>query len=62
VSSVTDPLGSLLRAAHLLSPVDLASTVAAQARALGATETVLYLVDHEQVTLLPLSGGASRSV
>jgi serine phosphatase RsbU (regulator of sigma subunit) len=56
VSSVTDPLGVLLRAAHLLSPVDLASTVAAQARALGATETVLYLADYEQVTLLPLSG------
>jgi serine phosphatase RsbU (regulator of sigma subunit) len=53
---VTDPLSSLLRAAHLLSPVDLASTVAAQAQALGAAEIVLYLADYEQVTLLPLSG------
>ncbi|MDP9427359.1 MAG: serine/threonine-protein phosphatase [Actinomycetota bacterium] len=53
---MTDPLSSLLRAAHLLFPVDLASTVAAQARALGAIETVLYLADYEQVTLLPLSG------
>jgi serine phosphatase RsbU (regulator of sigma subunit) len=53
---VTDPLGSLLRASHLLAPDELAATVAAQARRMGVWETVLYLADYEQVTLLPLPG------
>src|SRR3954471_8321349 len=53
---VVDPLVSLLRASHLLAPDDLASMVAAHARSLGARETVLYLADYEQVTLLPLPG------
>jgi hypothetical protein len=46
---VVDPLRSLLHASHLLAPDDLASTVAAHARSMGARETVLYLVDYEQV-------------
>jgi serine phosphatase RsbU (regulator of sigma subunit) len=54
--AVTEPLRSLLRASHLLAPDDLAATVAAHARMLGAGETVLYLADYEQVTLLPLPG------
>ncbi|MGK5112263.1 MULTISPECIES: PP2C family protein-serine/threonine phosphatase [unclassified Geodermatophilus] len=53
---MTDPLSSLLRAAHLLSPANLAATVAAHGRAMGIAETVLYLADYEQVTLLPLPG------
>lgn len=53
---MTDPLSSLLRAAHLLSPSRLASVVAAHGRELGVSETVLYLADYEQVTLLPLPG------
>jgi hypothetical protein len=53
---VVDPLVSLLRASHLLAPDDLASMVAAHARSLGARETVIYLADYEQVTLLPLPG------
>jgi hypothetical protein len=53
---VTDPLSSLLRASHLLAPADLAGVVAAHARGLGAVETVLYLADYGQVTLLPLTG------
>ncbi len=53
---VSDPLTSLLRASHLLAPADLAAVVAAHARGLGAIETVLYLADYEQVTLLPLPG------
>ena len=53
---MVDPLRSLLHASHLLAPDDLASTVAAHARALGARETVLYLVDYEQATLVPLRG------
>src|SRR3954454_6571754 len=53
---VVDPLVSLLRASHLLAPDDLASMVAAHARSMGARETVLYLADYQQATLLPLPG------
>jgi hypothetical protein len=53
---VTDPLSSLLRAAHLMSPSRLATTVATHGRALGVAETVLYLADYEQVALLPVPG------
>jgi hypothetical protein len=53
---VTDPLVSLLDASHLMAPDDLAATVAATARHLGVRETVLYLADYGQTTLLPLAG------
>ncbi len=53
---MTDPLRSLLRASHLLAPHDLPAAVAAEARALGVTETVLYLADYEQAVLVPLPG------
>ena len=53
---MTDPLASLLRAARLMSPSRLASTVAAHAGAVGVTEIVLYLADYESATLLPLPG------
>ena len=53
---MTDALSVLLRSSHLLAPDDLAATAAAAARRLGVRETVLYLADYEQVTLLPLSG------
>jgi len=53
---MTEPLRSLLHASHLLAPDDLAATVAVHARVLGARETVLYLADYEQATLLPLPG------
>jgi serine phosphatase RsbU (regulator of sigma subunit) len=53
---VTDALSSLLRASHLLAPDGLAATAAAEARRMGVRETVLYLADYEQVTLLPLPG------
>jgi serine phosphatase RsbU (regulator of sigma subunit) len=53
---VTEPLRSLLHGSHLLAPDDLAATVGAHARMLGARETVLYLADYEQATLLPLPG------
>jgi hypothetical protein len=46
----------LLHASHLLAPDDLASMVAAHARSIGARETVIYLVDYEQATLVPLPG------
>jgi serine phosphatase RsbU (regulator of sigma subunit) len=54
--AVTEPLRSLLHGSHLLAPDDLAATVAAHARMVGARETVLYLADYEQATLLPLPG------
>jgi hypothetical protein len=54
--SVTDPLTSLLNASHVLAPDGLAAAVAAHAQQLGAVETVLYLADYAQVTLLPLPG------
>src|SRR3712207_7338810 len=38
------------------SPANLAATVTAYGRELGIAETVLYLADYEQVTLLPLPG------
>jgi serine phosphatase RsbU (regulator of sigma subunit) len=53
---VTEPLRSLLHASHLLAPDDLAATVAAHARRMGVRETVIYLADYEQTTLLPLPG------
>jgi serine phosphatase RsbU (regulator of sigma subunit) len=39
-----------------MSPSRLASIVAAHGRAMGVSETVLYLADYEQVILLPLPG------
>ena len=53
---MTDALGALLRASHLLAPDDLAPTAAAEARRMGVRETVLYLADYEQATLFPLTG------
>jgi hypothetical protein len=54
--SVTEALSSLLRASRLLAPDNLAATAAAEARRMGVRDTVLYLADYEQATLLPLSG------
>ncbi|SDF02958.1 Serine phosphatase RsbU, regulator of sigma subunit [Blastococcus aurantiacus] len=52
----TESLRSLLAACHLLAPDELAATVADRCTQLGARETVLYLADYEQVTLLPVPG------
>jgi serine phosphatase RsbU (regulator of sigma subunit) len=54
--AVTEPLRSLLHVSHLLAPDDLAATVTGHARMLGVRESVLYLADYEQATLLPLPG------
>ena len=51
-----DPLRSLLRDIHLLAPDQLSAAVAARGRELGARETVVYLVDYEQLLLQPLRG------
>jgi len=51
-----DPLRSLLRDIHLLAPDQLSAAVATHGRGLGARETVVYLVDYEQLLLQPLRG------
>ncbi|WP_324277219.1 PP2C family protein-serine/threonine phosphatase [Blastococcus brunescens] len=51
-----DPIRQLLRESHLLSADQVAPTVAARAADLGFLETVIYLADYEQVSLLPLPG------
>ena len=51
-----DPLRALLRNVHLLAPDRLSAVVAAHGRGLGARETVVYLVDYEQLLLQPLRG------
>ena len=53
---MSEPLKSLLHSSHLLAPDDLAASVAAHTQGLGVRETVLYLTDYEQTTLLPLPG------
>ena len=46
----------LLAATHLSRPSDLAAEAAARARPLDIEDVVLYLVDYEQTTLVPLGG------
>jgi len=53
---VPDALRSLLQECHLLPPDEFAGIVAAHAAGLGARETVLYLADYGQASLLPLPG------
>ena len=53
---MTRALSALLKASHLLATADLPASVAAHARMMGVRETVLYLADYEQVTLVPLPG------
>lgn len=45
----------LLRSSHLAGPDDLPALVSAASAELGAGPAVLYLVDHDQVTLVPLA-------
>jgi serine phosphatase RsbU (regulator of sigma subunit) len=45
----------LLRRTHLSAPGDLAAVVADQARSVGAEDVVLYLIDYEAGTLVPLA-------
>ena len=47
----------LLRATHLAGPDDLPALVDAAAEALGVERGVLYLVDYDQVQLVPLVAG-----
>ncbi|MFL6136805.1 MAG: PP2C family protein-serine/threonine phosphatase [Frankiaceae bacterium] len=47
-------LSGLLDAARFSVPDDVASLLAGQGKALGATSVIVYLVDHEQYVLVPL--------
>lgn len=49
-------LGSILERSSLTAPDDVPDLVAEHARMLGALEAVLYRVDYEQVSLMPLGG------
>ncbi|HEX3707806.1 MAG TPA: PP2C family protein-serine/threonine phosphatase [Mycobacteriales bacterium] len=51
-----------LRRTHLSAPSDIATVAAEEAAAFGATETVIYLVDHEQRTLVPLRTDATQQL
>jgi hypothetical protein len=55
-TSIANMLNELLRRAYLSAPSDLAAVIADQARGIGAHDVVLYLIDYEQRTLVPLSG------
>ena len=44
----------VLRRTHLSAPAQLAAVVAEEARAVGIDSLVLYLVDYEQKTLIPV--------
>jgi serine phosphatase RsbU (regulator of sigma subunit) len=52
---------ALLQQSHLVAPDRLPDLVAACARRLGSVETVVYLVDYEQDTLLPVHGTAAAA-
>src|SRR3712207_3356999 len=47
-------LQELLRRTHLSAPDALATAVAEEARAIGARDVVMYVVDYEQKTLVPV--------
>jgi hypothetical protein len=55
---VQDLLHELLRRSHLSTPADLALVIADQARTIGARDVVLYLIDYEQRTLVPVPADA----
>ena len=53
---VLDALRSLLRSSRVSGPDDLPALVAAAGLLLGAEQTVLHLVDDDQIALVPLTG------
>jgi len=55
----TDPLRRLLRQSHHARPDDLPEMAMQAAPLVGATAIVVYVVDHAQRLLLPLSGGSA---
>ena len=55
-TAVSAMLTELLRRTHLCAPADLAAVVADPVRRIGAHDVVVYLIDYEQRTLVPLPG------
>lgn len=45
---------SFLRRTHLSAPADIATVAVEEAAAFGANDVIIYLVDYEQRTLVPL--------
>jgi hypothetical protein len=62
---VDDPglalLGQLLDGSHDLAPDQLVAAVTQAGKALDAEDVAIYLVDYEQVVLVPLPGGTDRA-
>jgi serine phosphatase RsbU (regulator of sigma subunit) len=56
VSSGDDILGQALRASHQMEPADLVAVLAEGAKAIGAREVALLVVDYDQRLLVPLPG------
>ena len=50
-------LSELLRRTHLSAPSDLARVIAEQAASIGAHDLVVYLIDYDQNTLMPVPAG-----
>jgi len=55
-AAVSAMINELLRRTHLSAPSDLAAVIADPPRRIGARNVVLYLIDYEQQSLVPLRG------
>ena len=53
-------LSEVLRRSHLCAPSEVPAIIAEESAAIGADDVVLYLVDYDQTTLIPLLGPVSR--
>jgi Stage II sporulation protein E (SpoIIE) len=56
-----DLLGHLLEASHDLEPDEIVAAVARAGQALDADDVAIYLVDYEQVLLVPIPDGTDRA-
>jgi Stage II sporulation protein E (SpoIIE) len=55
-AAITEMLNEVLRRTYLSTPSNLPAVVADQARCIGARDVVLYLIDYEHRTLVPVGG------
>jgi hypothetical protein len=61
-TAVSAMLTELLRRTHLSAPSELAAVVANPVRRIGAQDFVLYPIDYEQRTLVPLRGSHAENL
>jgi hypothetical protein len=61
-ATVSDMLNELLRRTYLGAPSELADVIAEPARHVGAQDVVLYLIDYEQRTLVPVPRSQSEDL